>query len=567
MTDRAAPAPATGARVWSGVLAARDALARVRPLYVLGTLIVIQWLAVLALALTVRHNGWLYYQGGDQLWLWTSAHELVHGHIPYALVSYGWPALLAPLVPIFGDNLVSALPVIEVVQILLLPVPLLCLYGIGRRLGGRLFGYWVAALWIAIPFIGIRYTLAGYHQKYTELNLPEGFGLAAMSDFPSVVAICVAAYLTVRALEDSRRRYSVGLGLALGAALAIKPSNALFAIAVAVVVLVWGRRRVVLPAVAALIPTLITLAIWKDRGLGQLPLLHSGAGTQPQSMGVAPLAFHNPIRQYFNFNWHQLHLNLLQIQEHFWSLRVIEWLVIAGAIGILRRSRPIGLLVVIWFAAYTVVKGTFGHASIEAGDLLRLLLPMAPAFTLLVASIPFLWPKVRTVRPTVVRPLLSELAAKRVLVVAVLVFAVWPLALVAYGARSPLQNSKRTMVIDALIPVDGSLSPTLTQQRDGGVVVRWRGWNPGAASVFYRIFRSNDASSVDAVDCAGVSRGGAAQCSLKVPPLVATRTTTYVDHPGKGKWTYRVGVAANWLNNVNYGDVYAVSPPAKLRVP
>ena len=34
----------------------------------LGTLVLVQWLAILAFALTVRHNGWLYYQGGDQLW-------------------------------------------------------------------------------------------------------------------------------------------------------------------------------------------------------------------------------------------------------------------------------------------------------------------------------------------------------------------------------------------------------------------------------------------------------------------------------------------------------------------
>ena len=36
------------------------AASEVRPAYVLGPLLGIQWLAVLALALTVRHNGWLY---------------------------------------------------------------------------------------------------------------------------------------------------------------------------------------------------------------------------------------------------------------------------------------------------------------------------------------------------------------------------------------------------------------------------------------------------------------------------------------------------------------------------
>ena len=54
----------------------------VRPIYVLGPLLGVQWIAVLALALTVRHNGWLYYAGGDQLWHYTGADLLAHGHLP-----------------------------------------------------------------------------------------------------------------------------------------------------------------------------------------------------------------------------------------------------------------------------------------------------------------------------------------------------------------------------------------------------------------------------------------------------------------------------------------------------
>ena len=561
MSDRAISAPAEPERVWARLLYAWNLLDRVRPLYVLGPLIVVQWIGVLALALTVRHNGWLYYQGGDQLWLWTSSVELVHGHIPYALVSYGWPAMLAPLATIFGNDLLSALPAIIVVQtLLLLPVALLCMYGIGRRLGGRAFGYWTAVLWIAVPFLGIRYAQPGYHQKYTELNLPEGLGLSAMSDFVSLVAILVTAYLTIRALEDTRLRYSVGCGLALGTALAIKPSNALFAIAVAIVVAIWGRRRVVLPAVTALVPTLVTLAIWKDRGLGHLPIL-GGTGRRPQAMGIAPLAF-NPFRQYFNFHWHQLHENILQIQEHFWSLRVVEYVVIAGAIALLRRSRAIGVLVIVWFAAFTIVKGTFSHASIETGDLLRLLLPMAPPFVLMIASIPFLWPKLRGARPVVTRPFLSEVGAKRALVVATLVFALWPLALVAYGARSPLRNPDRALFVDALVPVDASLSPTLTHTAGGTVKLAWHGWSPGTAKVFYRVFRTRAGQEIN---CSGTGRGGAVQCNLDTKPLAAVRGTAFVDHPGKGRWAYRIGVAANWLDNTAYGDVYAISPPVKTQ--
>src|SRR5205823_14741879 len=41
----------------------RSFLDRARPLHVLSALIAVGWLITLGVALTVRHNGWLYYQG------------------------------------------------------------------------------------------------------------------------------------------------------------------------------------------------------------------------------------------------------------------------------------------------------------------------------------------------------------------------------------------------------------------------------------------------------------------------------------------------------------------------
>ena len=37
--------------------------------------------------------------------------------------------------------------------------------------------------------------------------------------------------------------------------------------------------------------------------------------------------------------------------------------------------------------------------------------------------------------------------------------------------------------------------------------------------------------------------------------------------PGAGNWSYRIGVAANWLNDPTLGDVYVVSPPVTVTVP
>ena len=70
-------------------LAVLGRLERVRPLYILPALVLAQWIAVLDLARTVVHNGWIYYQGGDQLWYYSTAWLLVHGQMPQALVGDG----------------------------------------------------------------------------------------------------------------------------------------------------------------------------------------------------------------------------------------------------------------------------------------------------------------------------------------------------------------------------------------------------------------------------------------------------------------------------------------------
>jgi hypothetical protein len=71
---------------------------------------------------------------------------------------------------------------------------------------------------------------------------------------------------------------------------------------------------------------------------------------------------------------------------------------------------------------------------------------------------------------------------------------------------------------------------------------------------------------VDGVGCAGTLGNAANDCQLYMDSLAATREPEFVDHPGRGTWTYRIGVAANWLNDEHYGDVYIVSPPVTVTV-
>lgn len=543
--------------------AAAVRVAAVPPRTALSTLVAVQWLAVAALALTVRHDGWLYFQGGDQLWHYTSAWLLAHGKLPPTPISEGWATTLAPIAAAASPNLASALPAIVVLDTLvLLPIALLCVYGIGVRIGGRVFGYWTAALWIAMPFLGIVYTLSGYHQKYTELTLPQALGLTAMSDFPSIVLLLVAAYFVVRALERPAVVDGLAAGVAVGAAVLVKSSDALFIVALAAALLARRRWRELVAVAIGLAPELIALALWKQRGLGNLPAFALG---QPVVREALPAAgVFAPVHHYVHFDWHHLYENLLGIQEHFWSVRVVELIPIAGAIGLARRSRSQALFVGLWFAVFLVAKGTYFDASMDDASFLRLLLPAAPAFVLLAAAAPLLVPRLGARIASCGREAPLPRPRRRVLVGAVagvVAFALYPSALVA--AASPINAPAPGAYTLGLtfVPVDPALR--LRASLDGRrVLLRWPGQRFGATAVFYRLLRSRPDrdSKCDRV------RSAPDACELTAPPLASPRATSFVDRPPRGRWTYRVGVTANWLDDRSQGDIFAVGPAVTVDV-
>ena len=112
MSSDAAALPSSLEAVGRRLRRAHELVGSLSPRKALAALIVVQWLAVAALALTVKHNGWLYYAGGDQLWHYTGAYLLAHGHLPATFVGYGWSILLLPVAAVAGPNLASALPAI-----------------------------------------------------------------------------------------------------------------------------------------------------------------------------------------------------------------------------------------------------------------------------------------------------------------------------------------------------------------------------------------------------------------------------------------------------------------------
>jgi hypothetical protein len=545
-----------------------ERIERVRPLYVLSGLILFEWLTTLGVAIVVRHNGWLYYQGGDQLWHYATSWTMGQGRLPHTSVGYAWSIVLLPFALLGGPNLVGPIPFVILLNVLvLMPVALLATYGIGVRLGGRLFGYWAALLWILVPLIGIKYADAGYHQRYTELLLPQSLGLTVMSDFPSMVAGVVAAYFALRAAQDDDPWDGVMAGLVAGVALGIKPSNAPLVVGIGLALLAARRWRSVAYTAAGLAPSIVALALWKARGEGNLPLFRSGTGPGVLVAHAAPvLAF--TFHTYISPSWSFFTAQLDSIREHFWSVRVVEWLSLAGTIGLLRRSRPAGLLFAGWFFTTVFVKWSSpGHGTVDNSDLLRQTIASIPAFLVILAGVVLLFPGLPgRLKPPERRPWGSHRVRVGAVAALVTLFGVVPLAL---AAALPVLSQTDTVEfytqsgtsLSAPFTVDKGWRPSVTTR--GGVVrLSWPALKPLGGAMGYQVLR---APAERPVSCDVT--GGGAQCQLTGTLATATRSTTFVDHAGPGHWNYRIAAVASWIGDPTAGNIYVVGPPVDVTVP
>jgi hypothetical protein len=214
----------------------------------------------------------------------------------------------------------------------------------------------------------------------------------------------------------------------------------------------------------------------------------------------------------------------------------------------------------LWFWGFFLLKGSADNATVDSGAFFRFLLPGIPAFLLLAASVPLLIPKYgpelvrRTALPT------ARAIGRRALVTAVVVLGVFPV--VAAAAASPLKGPDEVLQhIEIGLPVEDI---DLEAERRGRTVrLTWSEPETGSTRVFYKLFRSP--AETDYLCFSGGS--GADRCTLVSVELDTLRKTTAVDRPGTGTWTYRVGAAANWVDDPELGDVFLLSNPVTVRVP
>ncbi len=553
---------------------------RREPWIVLAPLLLLQWALVPLFAAAVQHNGWLFYHGGDETWYWSTSWTLSQGHLPETAVGYGWSYLLVPFAWLTGPNFLAGLPGVIALQVLVfLPLGTLAIYGAGARLGGRMVGYASALFWVLAPVASIPLFAQNYHDRWVGQFLPQVFGLTGLSEFPSTVAVVVGAYFVLRAMDDGGWVDAGAAGLATGFAVGVKPSNLLFVGAPIVGLALARRWRTLLPFALALAPALLTLALWKQRGLGSVPAISApeplrlAAGTFLGDLPATPSGF----GRYLNLDWDQLQHNFDGIQEFFWSARFLEWLPVAGALAVARRSVPKAAFLGAWLGAYVLVKGSSPVASVENGSFWRLLMPAFPAFCLLVGAIPLLVPR-RGPRLAERWPAaLRRLRPSRWLAVPVVVLAVVPLVIAATFSSPKPPLAAKFFAENTYLPLTGEVRVRVAPDAGGGQRIAWTSPSAERTRVFFRVFRSRITAPASQGDpslpyahqglrCLPPSFGPT-DCRIEMDLIGTTRAHEWRDVPKPGRWTYRVGLAANWIDDPSFGDTLMLSPPADVTVP
>jgi hypothetical protein len=529
-----------------------------RPRAVLGTLIGAQVAATIILALSVTHNGWVYFQGGDQIVNTTTGWLLGRLDLPGTETGYLWPLVQAPLTWLTGPTYVQALPALVVLQVFVLgPIAVFCVYGIAARIGGRLLGYWASFLWVIAPFAAIPLFVDRYQERWSEHFLPQALGLTAMPDYPSMLLVLASAFFLVRSLDANRLAEAAIAGLLLGAAGGLKPPNFLLGAGAALAYLAARRWREGFVFAAAVVPSVLLLAVWKERGLGQLPVFSLEEVQLAAGSGLVAL----DIDRYIELDVDHWRQQMNYLREFFWSARLAQWVPLAGLLAVVRvRRGPVAALLAGWLGAFIVVKGFSTRADIQANTFWRLLMPAWPAYLLLLASIPLLVPTLaRRLGDRLRSPAASAVAPRWVVLVAALTVAV-PGAAIA--ASSPVEGPSRAVYQDdqgnfILTPVDDGVR-LLVERSGTGQRLIWTSGGPWRGDVFYRVYRTNGPGPD--VECEHSDGARAVYCYVRSVPIETTRELEFVDPAPPPGATYRIGIGTNWADDADQGDVFTFSP-------
>ena len=324
-----------------------------------------QWTVTAVVALVASRTGSLFGEAAvAQAWI-DHGSAVAHGSV----AATGGPVyalLLAPITLLTTSPATIATIVAAVNIIVLAPLATYCLLDVGRRIAGRPFAIAAAATWLLGPLVVIPLFVTKFHDTYVDDVLPVLYGLTVGPAFLAMALSLAAAMLAMRAVEGARRS-AFAAGLLAAAAIGCLPVSSGIAAGVICALATARLWRQVGEAVVGVAAGLVPTLIWRQHALAD-SLISTG----------------NP-------TWGGFQRNMANVREFFYSNRLLQWLPIAGTIGMFRLRRPATALMAAWVAvAAVVVVAT--PTTFERGRFFVNLVPVWPGYALLVASIPALVP-------------------------------------------------------------------------------------------------------------------------------------------------------------------------------
>ena len=255
----------------------------------------------------------------------------------------------------------------KVLAAVLLAVQAALVYAVVLLVAGRIPALFAGLVLVLGPVVlAKRYFGSGggtppidYRTVYRHDVLPTAFGLTARSGLIAACLLLASAWLVL-----ARTRFPVWSTAALGGA------------AAAAAALVYPRAWLALAAPVA-------AALAARRPTATVAALATAAA------GLVALAVFRHV-PHVAFGWHQMGQSLDSVREFSWSRRVLEYLPLAGVVGLSRRSAPAAAFFGVVLVALVILPlsrplGLTGY--------LLAIVPGVPVYWLLTACIPFLVPR------------------------------------------------------------------------------------------------------------------------------------------------------------------------------
>ena len=383
---------------------------------------------------------------------------------------------------------------------MLAPIATLASTTSARGSAGRLAGLCARPRSSPRPTSRSRYFVHRYHDTWVDQFLPQALGLTQQADFPSIVAVLVAAALTVRALAGRRApRGASSPGRSPASRSALKPANALFLGGPLLALLLARRLAHVLLFARRARPgarrahDLEAGASARSRSSRRArSRLAAGLGDPVAASATSLVRPHRPPRTSTPGS-----RTCRTCASSPGARGSLQFLPLAGALAVARRSVPAAGLFLAWLLGYVVVKGAASVATIESGSYWRLVMPALPAFVLLTAAVPLLVPTLVDRMGPRLAPLPGRRPGLRPTVAVVAFLAVVPIAVLlvvrplrarraadpAAWVRLPAGDRRR----DRRAADAGVVSLAVRRSGDANVLA----WTDSTkrARTFYRVYR------------------------------------------------------------------------------